>query len=330
MERNQLVLVGVLSTLLFAAIAFGTVLRGTSEPQVPAPEPAPAAAPSNPKADAQATRPAKPPARPVPPRAHEVPGDDAYTTTESGLKFYDIVEGDGPAPSAGDDVVVEYSGFLADGTPFDSSYKRADPFRFTLARGRVIAGWDEGVLGMKIGGTRQLKIPAALGYGERGAPPTIPPGATLIFDVELKALHAPVLPPELPDDAFTTTATGLRMATLSEGDGATPTAGALVAVNYTGWLPDGTVFDASEKRGKPLEFPVGTGMVIPGWDEGVLTMRVGEVRLLRIPSALAYGEVGFPPVIPPNAELMFQVELASIVKAAPPTTPAPAAAAPTQ
>jgi len=108
-----------------------------------------------------------------------------YNTTESGLRYFDMVEGVGPSPEAGQTVVVHYTGWLEDGTKFDSSLDRGQPFSFQLGTGNVIAGWDEGVSSMKVGGKRQLVIPAELGYGETGAGATIPPGATLIFEVEL-------------------------------------------------------------------------------------------------------------------------------------------------
>jgi peptidylprolyl isomerase len=111
--------------------------------------------------------------------------EDDYITTDSGLKYFDIVEGDGAIPEAGQTVVVHYTGWLEDGTKFDSSIDRGQPFSFQLGSGTVIVGWDEGVASMKVGGKRQLVIPAELGYGDTGAGSTIPPGATLIFDVEL-------------------------------------------------------------------------------------------------------------------------------------------------
>jgi peptidylprolyl isomerase len=108
-----------------------------------------------------------------------------YTVTESGLKYYDLVEGDGETPAEGSTVVVHYTGWLEDGTKFDSSLDRGQPFNFTLGQGQVIPGWDEGVASMKVGGKRQLVIPPELGYGEAGAGATIPPNATLVFEVEL-------------------------------------------------------------------------------------------------------------------------------------------------
>ncbi len=106
-----------------------------------------------------------------------------------GLKYTDTKAGDGTTAKAGSKVSVHYTGWLSDngakGKKFDSSVDRGQPFQFTLGAKQVIAGWDEGVAGMKVGGTRTLTIPPELGYGARGAPGAIPPNATLIFDVEL-------------------------------------------------------------------------------------------------------------------------------------------------
>lgn len=110
--------------------------------------------------------------------------EDDYTTTDSGLQYFDIEEGDGPEAETGQIVTVDYTGWLTSGLKFDSSLDRGQPFTFTLGNGEVIGGWDEGVAGMKVGGKRQLRIPADLGYGALGSG-SIPPGATLIFDVEL-------------------------------------------------------------------------------------------------------------------------------------------------
>lgn len=107
------------------------------------------------------------------------------TTTDSGLKYIVIEEGDGASPQKGENVTVHYTGTLEDGSKFDSSRDRNRPFPFKLGVGQVIKGWDEGVADMKVGGRRTLIIPPELGYGDRGYPPVIPAKATLIFDVEL-------------------------------------------------------------------------------------------------------------------------------------------------
>ena len=114
-------------------------------------------------------------------------------TTPSGLQYLDTTVGDGAEATSGQRVTVHYTGWLyndgAKGAKFDSSKDRGDPFNFPLAGGRVIRGWDEGVQGMRVGGTRVLVIPPELGYGARGAGGVIPPNATLMFEVELLAIN---------------------------------------------------------------------------------------------------------------------------------------------
>ena len=115
--------------------------------------------------------------------------EEVVVTTASGLQYVDLVAGSGREAHAGETAIVHYTGKLTNGTQFDSSKDRNEPFSFRLGAGRVIKGWDEGVEGMKIGGIRKLVIPPQLGYGSRGAGSAIPPNATLIFEVELLDLR---------------------------------------------------------------------------------------------------------------------------------------------
>lgn len=230
----------------------------------------------------------------------------------NGLQYEDNLVGTGAAAQAGQLVTVHYRGYLTDGTLFDASYSHGAPFHFLLGAGHVIRGWDEGVQGMKIGGKRTLVIPATLGYGAQGVGDgLIPANATLIFEVELLGMRDLEAPASV--DSYITTPSGLEYAVLAEGHGAEARRNQRVQVHYTGWLTKGRMFDSSIQRGEPLEFILGQRQVIAGWDEGVQGMKVGERRQLRIPPNLAYGARGAGGgVIPPNATLIFDVELIRI------------------
>ena len=166
---------------------------------------------------------------------------------------------------------------------------------------------------MNVGDSATLIIPAELGYGAADRP-TIPANSTLIFDVQLMDVKKVVKPVPYKTEGFDTltTMTGLRYIRLNETDGAPVKAGSTVAVHYTGYLENGTSFDSSISRGEPISFPIGVGRVIKGWDEGIALLKVGEKARLLIPSALAYGERGAGGAIPPNADLIFDVELVSV------------------
>jgi peptidylprolyl isomerase len=225
-----------------------------------------------------------------------------------GLTVIDSVRGEGPTVRDGDAVSVHYTGWLYDpttgtrGDRFDSSRDRDEPLTFTVGHGRVIEGWDEGLKGMAVGGKRTLVIAPELAYGERGAPPTIPPNATLLFDVELVAL------PRIEKEV------------LVAGTGPAAEIGDVVEVHYTGWVAEngekGAKFDSSRDRNMPFIFQLGRGQVIAGWEQGVTGMQEGEKALLTIPPDLGYGERGVKRggevIIPSGATLIFEVELVNI------------------
>jgi peptidylprolyl isomerase len=229
----------------------------------------------------------------------------------SGLQYIEFEKGQGPAPQVGQVVSVHYRGTLEDGTEFDNSFTRGQPIDFPLGVGFVIPGWDEGIALMNVGGKARLIIPPELAYGEQGAGGVIPPNATLTFDVELVEMlpGSPESPTSVDDAGYVTTPSGLKYHDFVVGDGPVVQAGQQVIVHYTGWLLDGTKFDSSLDRGQPFVFVLGAGQVIAGWDEGLSTMRIGGKRQLLIPPELAYGPQGAGGVIPPDATLIFEVEL---------------------
>lgn len=198
----------------------------------------------------------------------------------------------------GDVLLVDYTGRLdnfKDGKIFDSSKNEGrNPFPVTLGEGQVIPGWEQGLLGAKKGEVRRLSIPHYLAYGPEGKG-DIPAKARLFFEVEVKDFIAPG---------------ELKQETKKAGSGEAIKSGEKGRFHYTGWL-DGfegkKKFDSSLDRNEPFEVQLGQGMVIKGWDEGLVGMKPGEVRRLTIPYNYGYGEAGSPGGIPPYATLYFEV-----------------------
>jgi peptidylprolyl isomerase len=222
----------------------------------------------------------------------------------------DIAIGTGTQAGVGDVLEVNYVGaLLSDGTEFDASWNRSQTFFVPIGMGAVIPGWDQGIVGMREGGRRVLITPPDLAYGSSGAGSSIPPDATLVFVVDLVAV-LDLQPPAIPEP--TEVGALLEVEDLVAGTGDPVESGDTVTVHYLGTLTDGTVFDASWRRGMPFTTTIGVGMVIPGWDQGIVGMREGGRRLLKIPSDLAYGERGSGAAIPPDTPLLFVVDLIRI------------------
>ncbi|XP_021669185.2 peptidyl-prolyl cis-trans isomerase FKBP62 [Hevea brasiliensis] len=224
---------------------------------------------------------------------------------KNGLKKKLVKEGEGwETPSSGDEVEVHYTGTLLDGTQFDSSRERGTPFKFKLGRGQVIKGWDEGIKTMKKGENAIFTIPPELAYGEAGSPPTIPPRATLQFDVELLSWTSVK---DICKDG------GIVKKVLVEGEKwDNPKDLDEVLVKYEARLEDGTVISKSDG----VEFIVGDGYFCPALAKAVKTMKKGEKVLLTVKPQYGFGENGRQAlsdegVVPPNATLEIMLELVS-------------------
>lgn len=223
------------------------------------------------------------------------------------LGIVDVTVGNGDPVAVGSFVTVDYTGKLADGTVFDTSKKAGrEPFSFFVGLHQVIDGWDQGLIGMKPGGVRKLTIPSQLGYGVRGAPPTIPPNATLVFTISLSK-SVPLASPDHPSAK-------LKIDTTKQGSGKGATFGDTALINFTGKTSDGKVFlSTSEAMPQGAPFQIGRFPAPPGFTFALLGMKQGEKRTVTVPADLAYGANGNPRFgIKPNEPLTLDLELLAI------------------
>jgi FKBP-type peptidyl-prolyl cis-trans isomerase len=256
---------------------------------------------------------APPPSAPRAPKDVAEPPAEAARTAE-GLATRILIRGEGgPHPGPHDRVTLIYTGWTRGGRVFDSSVPRGEPA--TLSVDTLFKGWSLGLQLMTKGEKRRLWIPAELAYGDR-APTAGAPSGPLVMDVELVDFVKMPEPPRVPEDVdaapkdATRTASGLAYKILKHGKGKEhPTADSTVEVHYTGWTPDGKMFDSSVMRGKPISFSLNG--VIKGWTEGVQLMAVGDRARFWIPGKLAYGDKPARPGTPAG-DLVFDVELLSI------------------
>jgi FKBP-type peptidyl-prolyl cis-trans isomerase len=262
-----------------------------------------------------------------------------------GIYYTVEVEGSGRKALPGDYVTVHYTGTLLDGSKFDSSKDRNAPFSFQIGTNRVIQGWEKGIPLFPVGGKGKLYLPSSLAYGDRAVGGRIPANSPLIFEIEvLDVLPAEVYMEKMREEqikqqmmadslakiqvekdkaviAEYAASKGLKMETTSSGlsyimekpgAGDKVKVGQRATVHYAGFLLDGTKFDASYDRNEPFTLQVGVGQVIAGWDEGLQLLNKGAKARFFLPSTLAYGSRGAGGVIPPNAVLIFDVEVLDI------------------
>ena len=251
--------------------------------------------------------------------------------TASGLYYTIATEGTGPNIKAGQMLSVNYTGKLMNGSKFDSNtdtaFHHPEPFSVQIGKGNVIKGWDEGMQLLKKGTKATLYIPSGLAYGPQDKGAQIPANSILVFDVEILDAEDAVSQPEKDDKLLqayfaknnikaTKTASGLYYTIAQKGIGENAKPGKKVTMNYTGKLMDGKAFDSNIdpkfNHVSPFTFTLGQGNVIKGWDEGVQLLNIGTKATFYIPSALAYGPNGMGGAIPPNAVLLFDVELVAI------------------
>ena len=253
------------------------------------------------------------------------PDAEGVQSDANGLQWVVIREGDGKgaSPTASDLVRVHYEGRTAQGDKFDSSYDKGRPIMFRLSQ--VIPGWTLGLQKMKEGDQYLFYIPNALAYGNQNRGSVIKAGDDLVFLVDLIDVMEPKFTdtaawekytpwnPDLPD--VQKTESGLQYIVLASGDpeGASPVNGQDVVVYYEGRLAGtGEMFDSAYQRGAPEVFP--SNQLIRGWVEALAMMKPGDRWLVYVPSDLAYGKKGTPGgPIPPDADLIFEVELADVL-----------------
>jgi FKBP-type peptidyl-prolyl cis-trans isomerase len=231
----------------------------------------------------------------------------AETPTE--LVITDITDGEGDAAAEGDTVFVFYVGVLsADGSRFDGNFD-GEPFAVTLGQGAVIEGWDQGLLGMKAGGRRQLDIPAELAYGEAGSGDAIPPNSAISFVVDMLAIVPAIDPADEPE--LNSLQTNLEIEDLVIGDGAEAEAGSTVVVQIIAFRGDtGEKLVSTWGDPSPVTFTLVTDGSLPGIVDGLPGMKVGGRRILNIPYEDAFGDQGNTELgLPEKTDLILVVDL---------------------
>lgn len=235
--------------------------------------------------------------------------------TPSGITCYCIEQGHGKTAKKGDNVYVNYTGWLPDGTIYTTTRTSGEAQRFTAGMGEAFAGMDSALLMMPEGAKCRFIIPYRLAFGDKGYGNRIPPKTDVTLDIEMVRIS--------PEKKITkwdctgldtiTTASGLRYVVLEPGYGPRIEHDNIVTAHYSAFYND-TLFDSSVKRESPIRYPVGAGIVIDGWEEATLLMRRGSRFQLFVPSKLAFGADGPKIGLPADADVIFDVEIVDVME----------------
>ena len=235
--------------------------------------------------------------------------------TPSGITCYCIEQGHGKPAKKGDNVYVNYTGWLPDGTIYTTTRTSGEAQRFTAGMGEAFVGMDSALLMMPEGAKCRFIIPYRLAFGDKGYANRIPPKTDVTLDIEMVRIS--------PEKKITkwdctgldtiTTVSGLRYVVLDPGYGPRIELDNIVTANYSAFYND-TLFDSSVKRESPIRYPVGAGIVIDGWEEATLLMRRGSRFQLFVPSKLAFGSDGPQIGLPANADVIFDVEILDVME----------------
>jgi FKBP-type peptidyl-prolyl cis-trans isomerase len=304
--RRTLPVLMITATLLFAACSSdgGSDSDSSTPGSVPTSEATDGSTPADGSTPTPPTNPDKPEVEPP----DEIPTELQVTVIE---------EGSGPEAKAGDTVIVDYVGVRSsDGVEFDNSYDRFEPIPVVLGQGQVIAGWDEGLVGVQAGSTVRLDIPADKAYGENGSGELIPPNEALTFLIEVRAVIPPPDPANAPTEAGVPASEGATdtiVVDLKEGDGEELQPGQTGIINYVLFRGDNLVQLESSWEADPVQ--VGTAAVggFPGFVKGLPGMKVGGRRAIIVPPDDAFGPEGNPQLgLPAGADMIIVVDLLGV------------------
>ncbi len=244
----------------------------------------------------------------------ETKGKDTLSTA-SGLQYIVVDSGLGEQSDTASWAYFHYTGYLPSGKIFDASFLRGDPVRINPGKGEVIPAWDEALQLMRVGSKFHIIVPPELAYGDAGLQGVVPSGTQLRFDLELMHVSEKREPKPFDVAGKDTVKldSGLQYIPVAKGEGEKPENGDMVKVHFSGYM-DGELFQSSLKTDEPAIFALGQGHVIKGIDRVVAQMKAGGKARAIIPWQLGYGEEGNLPIIPPKKDLVFDIELVSVVK----------------